>query len=43
MPGVGGGDDDDSGDSKEEQAEQERLRQESIKQVQHLLLPYLSD
>eukprot|EP00095_Tigriopus_kingsejongensis_P011422 snap_masked-scaffold993_size72668-processed-gene-0.5 protein:Tk11422 transcript:snap_masked-scaffold993_size72668-processed-gene-0.5-mRNA-1 annotation:"complexin" len=35
IPGVGGGGgDDDEGESKEEQMEQERLRQEAIKQAE---------
>jgi len=35
IPGVGGGsNDDDSGETKEEQMEQERLRQEAIKQAE---------
>ena len=34
IPGVGGSKDDDSGETKEEQMEQERLRQEAIKQAE---------
>lgn len=34
IPGVGGSKDDDDGVSKEEQMEQERLRQEAIKQAE---------
>ena len=34
IPGVGGGNDEDTGESKEEQEEQERLRQEAIKQAE---------